>query len=345
MEVNKFYKGDSLKVLKTFPDESVDMVITSPPYWALRDYGVSGQLGIEPTYQEYIKKLCDIFDEVKRVLTKNGTCWVNIGDTYNSNQLAGNKKYGNESFNKNRPSRERTITPSKKKQNLPNKCLLMIPSRFAVEMCNRGWILRNEIVWHKPNCMPESVTDRFTTDFEKMYFFTKNQKYYFDQDTVSEPITDSSAIRLLQNVSEQKGSERANGGRKSNGTMKAVCRKSFNKSMGGGGTTFHNHSGYKKENGTFNIRPKRNKRSVWSIPTKPFREAHFAVYPEALIETPIQAGSPESGIVLDPFMGSGTTAIVSKKLNRNYVGIELNPEYIKIAESRVKNIQPYLLAA
>jgi len=169
-------QGDCLEKMKELPDESVDMVMTSPPYWALRDYGVDGQLGLEPTFQEYINKLCDIFDEVKRVLKKEGTCWVNMGDTYSGGVNNNDKK---------KVDGAKTIKPIKA-MGVQDKCLLQIPSRFAIEMCNRGWILRNEIIWHKPNCMPSSVRDRFTVDFEKIFFFTKSKKYYFE--TQYEPL-------------------------------------------------------------------------------------------------------------------------------------------------------------
>jgi DNA modification methylase len=170
----KIYQGDSLEILKTMPSESVDMVITSPPYYALRDYGVEGQLGLEPTFQEYINKLCDIFDEVKRVLKKSGSCWVNLGDSYGG---TGDKnEYKDPKNPDGRNGQKISLT-----KNVFQKCLLQIPARFAIEMTNRGWILRNKIIWHKPNCMPSSVKDRFTVDFEELFFFVKNKKYYFEQ--------------------------------------------------------------------------------------------------------------------------------------------------------------------
>lgn len=263
---NKILLGDCLKNLKKFPDNSIDCVVTSPPYWALRDYDVAGQLGLEKKYMEYVSKLCDIFDEIKRVLKNKGTCWVNIGDTYLKTSLC------------------------------------QIPSHFAIEMCNRGWILRNEIIWHKPNAMPSSVKDRFTVDFEKVFFFTKSKKYYFEQQLQeSSNKADVEYRRALR--------------REKSYTMKKPYAHNFPKSF--------------REDG------KRNMRAVWSIATKPFVEAHFATYPEALIEPMIQGGCPIDGIVLDPFFGSGTTGVVAIKNNRKYVGIELNPEYIKIAKKRL----------
>jgi len=180
MNKQDLIQGDCLEVLKTLPSESVDCVMTSPPYWALRDYGVEGQLGLEPTFQEYINKLCDIFDEVKRVLKKEGTCWVNISDTYSGN------KEGKTDNKVSNYLKDTTKNLHKKRGNYPDKCLCCIPDRFKIEMVNRGWICRNEIIWHKPNCMPSSVKDRFTVDFEKIFFFTKSKKYYFE--TQYEPL-------------------------------------------------------------------------------------------------------------------------------------------------------------
>lgn len=261
--------GDALQMLKSLQDECIDMVMTSPPYWALRDYDVAGQLGLESTFQEYINKLCDIFDEVKRVLKKQGTCWVNIGDT------------------------------------LLNKSLCQIPSRFAIEMTNRGWILRNEIIWHKPNAMPSSANDRFTIDFEKVFFFVKSKKYYFNQS--------------LEESKNRTDLEYRNTLRKGkNYNHKEPYKNNFPKKF--------------REDGM------RNSRSVWTIPTKSFKGAHFAVFPEELCIKPIQSGCPENGIVLDPFMGSGTTLKVALELNRKAMGFELNPKYVKIAEERTKNI-------
>jgi DNA modification methylase len=295
----RIINGDSLEVLRTLPDESVDCAITSPPYWALRDYGCEGQLGLEPTFQEYIEKLCNIFDEVKRVLKKEGTCWVNIGDTYNGNK---DGKTDNKvcDYLKNT-----TTNLHKKKGDLPDKCLCQIPSRFAIEMTNRGWILRNEIIWHKPNCMPSSAEDRFTVDFEKVFFFVKSKKYYFEQ--ILEPYT-------------------APLDRWGGDNLKADNESEWDKGTG--------QSTYR----TRNMRPNeegRNKRTVWSITTKGFSEAHFATYPEALVEPMIKSGCPMGGIVLDPFSGSGTTGRVAIDNGRDYIGIELNPEYIKIQEKRL----------
>ncbi len=226
-KAGRIIHGNSLEKLKELPDESVDMVMTSPPYWALRDYGVEGQLGLEPTFQEYINKLCDIFDEVRRVLKKEGTCWVNMGDTY-AGSGGNHKACGGKG--------------TQKIQNAERKCLLQIPSRFAIEMCNRGWILRNEIIWHKPSCMPSSVKDRFTVDFEKVFFFTKSKKYYFEtqyEPQISPNVDMPKTIQVSGNETQfiSKGQHR-------------LTEK---------GTTPH-----------FNPNSQgRNKRCVWRITTKP----------------------------------------------------------------------------
>lgn len=316
IEPNKIYTGDCLEILKGVESNSVDCVVTSPPYWALRDYGVEGQLGLEPTFQEYINKLCDIFDEVKRVLKKSGTCWVNMGDTYFG---GGNNRGGN--FDETLSDKQRTnrgtayenaTTNFNWGKYYPNKSLCQIPSRFAIEMTNRGWILRNEIIWHKPNCMPSSVKDRFTVDFEKVYFFVKNKKYWFEtqyESFIYEGKSRDLGTRGKQGYSNAQGSARD--------------------TSGGFGRGVNETQG-------------RNKRTVWTITTKPFKEAHFATYPEELCETPIKAGCPVGGIVLDPFFGAGTTGVVAKKLGRNYIGIELNPDYVKMAEDRLKATTPSL---
>lgn len=276
MKANKIYQGDALETLRTFPDKCIDMAITSPPYYGLRDYGVDGQIGMESTFQEYITKLCDIFDEVKRVLKDDGTCWVNIGDTYD-----GNKRGIDDS--KLSEAAIQSCEGLIKKTQLQNKCLLQIPARFAIEMTNRGWILRNEIIWCKPNVMPSSVKDRFSVDYEKLFFFSKSPKYIFEQQ--KEPVK-------TNDINPPRGSKDL----------------------------------------------MRNMRCVWNINTQPFKGHHFATFPEKLVETPIKAGTKKGGIVLDIFMGSGTTGVVAKKLGRNYIGIELNEKYVEMAERRISKV-------
>lgn len=272
MKTNHIYQGDSLEVLKTLPDESINMVMTSPPYWALRDYGVEGQLGLEPTFEEYINKLCDIFDEVKRVLRDDGTCWVNIGDSYAGPMGKKDGWTDNKLGFEKQEAIDKGVTLTKKTKiihQLSQKCLVCIPMRFALEMVNRGWILRNTIIWHKPNCMPSSVKDRFTVDFEYIFFFSKKKKYYFE--TQYESVKQSSIERM---------------GRKWCGSKHEKLGVHNNKQQEIEPEERMDTNRWCPEQG-------RNKRTVWSICPKPFKEAHFAVYPEELCETPIKAGCPE----------------------------------------------------
>lgn len=297
MEINKIHNYNCLEGLKLLDDDSVNCCVTSPPYWGLRDYGVDGQLGLEPKFETYIQKLCDIFIEVYRVLKPTGTCFVNIGDTYGGSGKGVGGKNSKEIFN--------FPTLPKVESDIENKCLCQIPSRFSLAMTDNDWILRNEIIWHKPNSMPTSATDRFTVDFEKIFFFVKQQKYYFEQQL--DPYT--------------KPMDRWGGD-----DLEANGLSTWDD--GTGQTTYRNR----------NMRPNpdgKNMRTVWSINTAPFPEAHFATYPQMLVERMVKAGCPEGGVVLDPFMGAGTTAVVARKLNRNFIGFELNPKYIKIADKRL----------
>lgn len=308
---NQIICGDSLKVLKTIPSESIDCVVTSPPYWALRDYGVKGQIGLESNIDEYLEKIIAVFDEIKRVLKPSGTCWINFGDTYANTSKGGHKnKLQNNIFDS--ITRLSVIPKLKTNLNIPPKSLCLIPLRFAIKMIEHGWILRNEIIWHKPNAMPQSVRDRFTTDFEKIFFFVKNHKYYFKQQFESLKNPKELQRRYANPFEKRKYWQLT---RKSRQNLE-VIKRSQQKILKKG----------------------RNKRCVWTIGTASFGDKHFAVYPEKLVETPILAGCPLNGIVLDPFMGSGTTAVVAKRLNRNYIGIELNPKYIELARNRITQL-------
>jgi site-specific DNA-methyltransferase (adenine-specific) len=309
-QLNKIICGDALKVLKTIPSETIDCVITSPPYWALRDYSVKGQIGLEENFEEYLEKLILVFDEIKRVLKPSGTCWVNFGDTYSNKNKGGhrNKPQGNmfDSLTK-----RATFKRLKTELSVPPKSLCLIPSRFAIKMIERGWILRNEIIWHKPNAMPNSVRDRFTVDFEKVFFLVKNRNYFFKQQF--EPVKNPQELmRRFANPFETHQYRKSD--------------RKFPKSL----------EQMKKRQKEI-LAQGRKKRCVWSIGNGQSISNHFAVFPPKLIETPILAGCPENGIVLDPFLGSGTTAIVAKQLNRNFIGIELNPKYVKLARNRIKN--------
>lgn len=281
---NTIIQGDVLEVLKKIPSDSVDMCITSPPYWNLRDYGEDKQLGLENTTKEYIENLYSVFCEAKRVLKDEGTLWINIRDTYSK----GIKKSG-----------------------VRSKSLSMIPERLAIKMIDNDWILRNTIIWHKPNAMPDSCKNRFTMDYEYLYMFSKQEKYYFK--TQYEPYTSSH-------------------GKDSNKVSKKEEELLKTKMVrhGGEGSTLNKPSMWNPKG--------RIKRTTWDINTKPFKGNHFAPYPEELINCPIDAGCPTNGVVLDMFMGSGTTGVVAKKQNKNYIGIELNREYIDIANKRILEV-------
>jgi len=306
METNIIFNEDCLIGLQKLPDNSVDCCISSPPYWGLRDYGVDGQIGNENEFTDFINKLAEIYKEVYRVLKPEGTCYVNLGDTYGGSGSGTTKNADNV-----KNSKQVYILPngtakrSKFRGTTLNKSLLMIPERFAIEMISNGWILRNQIIWHKPNQMPSSATDRFTVDFEKIFFFVKQSKgYYFEQqlEPYTEPL-DRWAGQMIR------------GNYKTKTDQFAI-----------------------QEREGRNMRPNpdgKNMRTVWSINTKPFPDAHFAIFPETLVERMIESGCPENGLVLDPFMGAGTTAVTARKLNRNYIGYDLNPDYVKMANDRL----------
>jgi len=315
--MNKIYQGDSLEVLKTFESESIDTCITSPPYWGLRDYGVAGQLGLEKTPEEYVAKMVELFREVKRVLKKGGTLWLNLGDSY-AGSMRGYNPEGTKNWvtSKLQKGNAGSFVPPPDWDNvgLKPKDLVGIPWRVAFALQADGWYLRQDIIWAKPNPMPESVTDRCTKSHEYIFLLTKNKKYYFDNEAIREPFAD---IRM-----GNPGTPSPKAGRIPGQAAHSLATKVWDKGVENGG---------------------RNKRSVWTVTTKPFKEAHFATFPEDLIKPMVLAGCPKNGLVLDPFMGAGTTGVVAKKLDRNYVGVELNPEYIKIAEKRISEIPQKML--
>ena len=330
MQGNIILNTDAASGLERLNDDSVDCIITSPPYWQLRDYGLKpilfggdrtcshdfdgfnicrkcggwlGQLGQEPSRELFLEHLVTIFDGCRRVLKKSGTLWVNLGDSYSKLN-----KY-------NRPNdwpggknayclKELRVDLSAHR--IPHKSLCNIPGLFAEKMIRRGWILRNEIIWHKPSVVPASVKDRFTVDYEKMFFFTKSPKYDFRQQF--EPYAESTYGRYRRGYNPENRKNK-------------VYRE------------------YGCPAGLKEINPNgRNKRCVWRVTTNNSHEQHYATYPEKLIETPIAAGCPPEGVVLDPFLGSGTTAVVARRLGRRYIGIEANPEYVAIARSRLDKL-------
>ena len=300
MKKIRILQGDCIESLKKLEDESINTCITSPPYWGLRDYnGEEKQLGLEETPEEFVENLVNVFREVKRVLRDDGTVWLNLGDSYSSggrttttNQtLRGDKDYG--------------VTRPKPSEGIKPKDLIGIPWRVAFALQADGWYLRQDIIWHKPNPMPESVRDRCTKAHEYIFLLSKNAKYYFDNEAIKEDAVAKN--RTAGNKVPQKGTDQPFSETKQ-GLIKAQQKK------------------YQK----------RNKRSVWTVTTKPFKGAHFATFPMDLIEPCVLAGCPEGGTVLDPFAGSGTTGIVAANHARNSVLLELNEEYIEIAKKRIK---------
>ncbi|WP_455652057.1 DNA-methyltransferase [Phascolarctobacterium sp.] len=321
--MNKIICGDALTVLRRLPDKCCRCCVTSPPYFNLRDYGVPGQIGLEPTMQEYIVRLVEVFAEVKRVLTDDGTLWVNIADSY-SGSGKGAALYPENA----KKYKQGTNTGScgvaaitKNKYDLPNKNLMGIPWRLAFALQDSGWILRQDIIWSKSNCMPESVRDRCTKSHEYIFLFAKRQRYYFNSEGIKEPIADSTIDRLAQDLEHQSGSARAHGGVK---TMKAVGG-----SRGAFGGKQSRHRGNQE------LTAYRNKRSVWNMPTASCGKNNYATFPDELAVNCILAGTAEGDIVLDPFVGSGTTCRVANRYGRRYIGIDLNSEYCKAAEAEI----------
>ena len=351
-------QGDCLEVLKTLASESINCCITSPPYWGLRDYGtakweggdkncehtishysdnlkpdcdrpvrgdrslcikcgakrIDSQIGLELTPQEYVDKIIDVFREVKRVLRNDGTLWLNLGDTYSAQRWTKKGETTTPAQPMNGMSDTwRAIAPTKE-SGLPDKNLVGIPWRVAFALQADGWYLRQDIIWHKPNPMPESVTDRCTKAHEYIFLMSKNPNYYFDNKAISE------------NAISKQGKGATGRG-----------QQGYAVASGKGISPQQDHSGWMGGDGNT-----RNKRSVWSVNVKPYKEAHFATFPKELIEPCVLAGCPKDGTILDPFGGSGTTAEVAIENGRNALLIELNPEYIEIANTRISNTQSKL---
>ena len=334
-----FLQGDCVEVMRTLPDESVQCCVTSPPYWGLRDYGVDGQIGLEKSPDEYVAKMVEVFREVWRVLRKDGTCWVNLGDSYNG-YMANQRGTGLET---KRQSARKYIEPGAglRTAGLKQKDLVGIPWRVAFALQADGWYLRQDIIWHKPNPMPESVRDRCTKAHEYIFLLTKSAKYYYNADAIAEPLAYTSVKRLSQpSLDEQAGSDRVPG--KTNGAMKAVYREPYT-----GQSTKDYASGNAQDASATKARivdrilsgdiVTRNKRSVWTVTTKHYSEAHFATFPTDLIEPCIKAGSRPGDTVLDPFGGAGTTALVCSYLNRDCISIELNPAYVALQHDRLES--------
>ncbi|WP_419878008.1 DNA-methyltransferase [Brevibacillus centrosporus] len=334
MQTDRIIQGSCLEMLKTLPDQSVHCCVTSPPYWGLRDYGVEGQLGLESTPNEFVSNMLAVFREVYRVLRDDGTMWLNLGDSYAGSNKGrwgdGTGKVSEKPMQSNARTSGNLSYSAFDYGGLKPKDLVGIPWRVALALQEDGWYLRSDIIWSKPNPMPESVTDRPTKAHEYIFLLTKNQKYFYDAEAVKEPAVGTNFIAPAGSVGAF-------------GPEQSRRRKGNSKTFRGGGAytqgrSFNNSELVERESkgNVPNESGLRNRRSVWTMATEQTPEAHFATYPKRLIEPCILAGSPQGGIVLDPFMGSGTTAVVAKNLGRKFIGIELNTEYIQIAENRIQ---------
>jgi len=302
MSKTQILTGDCRETLKTLPDASVHTCVTSPPYFGLRDYGHDGQIGLEQTPEAYVAKMVEVFREVRRVLRDDGTLWLNLGDTYSATRWSNTPS----STGKSRKCSDVLI---EKKTGLPDKNLIGIPWRVAFALQADGWYLRQDIIWNKPNPMPESVTDRCTKAHEYIFLLSKSPHYYYDAEAVKEPGVVPAGTKGAKGSAERFNAPGVNS----------------------------RPPEYKVYDGT------RNRRSVWTITTKPYKGAHFATFPPKLIEPCILAGCPVGGTVLDPFGGSGTTAQVALQNNRNAILCELNPDYVNLINKRISQIQPSLI--
>ncbi|MDR9781618.1 DNA-methyltransferase [Rhizobium redzepovicii] len=390
----RIHVGDCIEAMRSMPANSVDCVVTSPPYWGLRDYGVTGQIGLEPTLGKHLEVMVAVFREVWRILKPQGTLWLNYGDCYastpNGKSAEAYKADGSDDRtfrdkpfstvgpiydpNYNRTARGHFQVSDRQSRvetggrvvaggYLKPKDLCMIPNRLAIALQEDGWYVRSEIIWHKPNPMPESVYDRPTTSHEKIWLLTKGPDYFYDHEAIREPVSANTHARLSQDVQNQVGSLRANGGTRADRPMKAVGRNprqnvdrvpQQRKLAKAGFGTKNNES----MDAALAIMPDtRNSRNVWTIAPKAFRESHFATFPPALAERCIKAGTPkticsccgasdgcgpicevfgrEPGVVFDPFGGAGTVSLVAEQLGLRSVMIELNPDYANIAQRRI----------
>ncbi|MGL6065021.1 MAG: DNA-methyltransferase [Fusobacteriaceae bacterium] len=303
-ELNKIIQGNTVNLIKTLAVESIDCVVTSPPYWRLRDYGHNEQMGIEETPEEFIENLCNIFDDVYRALKKTGTLFVNLGDSYSGSNTIS--QTGRKGFYKD----EKNIILKKENCIAKKKSLIGIPAMFQLEMVKRGWRLRNKIIWNKTNVMPESVKDRFTNDYEEIFFFTKSEKYYFNQ--LYEPYAEKTLNSFKNNTVP---------------TSHAYLKAGISKS---GMRTGKDWLAVTSDKG-------RKMRTVWRIGTTGTKYSHYSTFPSEIAKRCLQSGCPENGLVLDPFLGSGTVLLEANKQKKNCVGFELLSENIEIIYNRINS--------
>lgn len=338
----RILQGDCRDVLKTLADGSVHCCVTSPPYFGLRDYGVDGQIGLEPTPAEFVAELVAVFSEVRRVLRDDGTLWLNLGDSY-----ANDTKWGGQTSGKHVQALHGDAGIGRRRQNtgLKSKDLIGIPWRVAFALQADGWYLRQDIIWSKPNPMPESVRDRCTKAHEYLFLLSKAERYHFDNEAMQEPATDA---RGPGNVNAPKGQaeyEAGDGKHRTKAGLSAYAERQRSKRNSLARTTATTpppgtNAQHRGDREDIDYTGTRNKRSVWTVPTEPFKEAHFATFPPALIEPCIKAGCPIGGTVLDPFGGAGTTGLVADRLQRDALLIELNPAYAGIARRRIASDAP-----
>lgn len=311
METDRILCGDALNVLRTLPDNFLHCCITSPPYYALRDYGAEGQIGREDTPAQYVARLTEVFSEVRRVLLPSGTLWLNIADTY-----AGKGNQGDSVDPKYPNGRTgQTVAINRRVEGCKAKDMIGIPWMLAFALRDSGWYLRSDIIWMKANPMPESCKDRPSRCYEHVFLLTKSRSYYYDAAAIAEPVAESTPMRMRRKFGKNKYSAGIPG----------QAHQHLND---------YRPNGYAEED----IPLLRNKRDVWQINSVPYKGAHFAAYPPKLVETCLLAGCPQDGIVLDPFLGSGTTAAVAKQMGRHYIGIELNPDYCELAKQRIGGV-------
>jgi len=332
-DLDHIYVGDALTIMRSWPDNFIQCCVTSPPYWGLRDYGIAGQLGMEPSPEEYVTKMVEVFREVKRVLRDDATFWLNIGDTFadsGKGSYAGPKQATNVG--------SVGINPFPIPSGLKSKDLIGIPWRLAFALQSDGWYLRSDVIWSKNNPMPESVTDRPTKSHEYLFLLTKNPTYYYDNDAIKEPAIYFDLADDGPNKSQifsRDHPERAQNPKALYKDARSYEGKHSDKQRGHG----RRHAGFNERWDAMTkieqCQGMRNKRSVWTVPTMGFPEAHFATFPPNLIKPCVLAGSRQGDIVFDPFMGSGTTALVALQYNRKFLGIELNPIYVEMAYKRI----------